>query len=221
VPQIHETAGAYPAKEPQAAPTSTPVSDKLPPLRALAQLAQTYLLTEGPEGALYLIDQHAAHERITYERLLSQHASGTVQSQALLIPQDVALPPEAQHVLLDAADALATWGFALEEIERGVRVLSVPVGVDVGELPTMLADLASHLNGRGANTLLDQRDLLLATMACHTSVRAGQTLSLREQQALIEQLSACEGPRTCPHGRPTLIVISKHQLERQFGRLGA
>src|SRR5690606_14059437 len=100
VPQIHETAGAYPAKEPQAAPTSTPVSDKLPPLRALAQLAQTYLLTEGPEGALYLIDQHAAHERITYERLLSQHASGTVQSQALLIPQDVALPPEAQHVLL-------------------------------------------------------------------------------------------------------------------------
>ena len=68
----------------------------LPPLRALAQLAQTYLLTEGPGGALYLIDQHAAHERVTYERLLGQHAAGTIQSQALLLPQHVPLPPDVQ-----------------------------------------------------------------------------------------------------------------------------
>src|SRR5438445_402782 len=78
----------------------------LPRLRALAQLGLTYLLTEGPEGALYLIDQHAAHERITYERLLAQHDAGVVQSQALLLPQQVDLPPGAQQTLLAAADEL-------------------------------------------------------------------------------------------------------------------
>src|SRR4030095_9616697 len=91
-----------------------------PPLRALAQLAQTYLLTEGPDGALYLIDQHAAHERVTYERLLAQHGAGVVQSQALLMPQYVALPPNAQQALLAAADDLAAWGFALNETSGGI-----------------------------------------------------------------------------------------------------
>jgi DNA mismatch repair protein MutL len=193
----------------------------MPPLRALAQLAQTYLLTEGPSGALYLIDQHAAHERITYERLLAQHAAGTLQSQALLLPQDVPLPPDAQQALLGAADELAAWGFALGEAEHGVQVHAMPVGLAIADLATTLSDLASHLSGQGSHTLMDKRDLLLATLACHTSVRAGQTLSLVEQQALIDQLAGCEGPRTCPHGRPTLIVLTKHQLERQFGRLGA
>jgi DNA mismatch repair ATPase MutL len=203
------------------APTSATRARGLPPLRALAQLAQTYLLTEGPGGALYLIDQHAAHERITYERLLAQHAAGTIQSQALLLPQHVPLPPDVQQALLGAADELAAWGFALDEADRGVQVRAVPAGLAIEMLETTLADLASQLGGRGGRTPVDQRDGLLATLACHTSVRAGQTLSLVEQQALIDQLIGCEGPNTCPHGRPTLIVVTKHQLERQFGRLGA
>jgi DNA mismatch repair protein MutL len=220
---LHEPPAAYhtPEAEQPARPVPSAHAEGMPPLRALAQLAQTYLLTEGPGGALYLIDQHAAHERITYERLLAQHAAGTLQSQALLLPQEVPLPPDAQQVLLGAVDALADWGFALGEADRGVQVHSVPVGLEIADLATTLADLASHLSGQGDNTLMDQRDLLLATLACHTSVRAGQTLGLVEQQALIDQLSACAGPRTCPHGRPTLIVLTKHQLERQFGRLGA
>ncbi len=213
-----------PATPPDAAERAQPVPDTrtagLPPLRALAQLARTYLLTEGPGGALYLIDQHAAHERITYERLLAQHAAGTIQSQALLLPQDVPLPPDAQQALLAAVDELAAWGFAVEEAGHGVQVRAVPAGLVVEDMATTLADLASQLSGRGGHTPMDQRDATLATLACHTSVRAGQTLNLVEQQALIDQLAGCAGPRTCPHGRPTLIVISKHQLERQFGRLG-
>jgi DNA mismatch repair protein MutL len=193
----------------------------LPPLRALAQLGQTYLLTEGPGGALYLIDQHAAHERITYERLLAQRAAGAIQSQALLLPQHVPLPPDTQQALLGGADELAAWGFALDEADRGVQVRAVPAGLAIEMLETTLADLASQLDGRGGRTPVDQRDGMLATLACHTSVRAGQTLSLVEQQALVDQLIGCEGPNTCPHGRPTLIVLTKHQLERQFGRLGA
>jgi DNA mismatch repair ATPase MutL len=194
---------------------------RLPALRALAQLAQTYLLTEGPEGALYLIDQHAAHERITYERLLAQHAAGVLESQALLLPQHVALPPPAQQALLGAADELATWGFTLDEGEGGVNVLAVPTGLRLESLATTLTDLASHIGGGRGETPTARRDAMLATLACHTSVRAGQTLTTIEQQALIDQLAGCDGPRTCPHGRPTLIVVTKYQLEHQFGRLGA
>jgi DNA mismatch repair protein MutL len=193
----------------------------LPPLRALAQLAQTYLLTEGPNGALYLIDQHAAHERITYERLLAQHAAGVLQSQTLLLPQYVALPPAAQQALLGAAAELAEWGFGLAEADGGVDVQAVPADFALDTLATTLPDLASHLGGSAGHGPNTHRDAMLATLACHTSVRAGQTLTLSEQQALIDQLAGCEGPRTCPHGRPTLIVLTKHQLEHQFGRQGA
>jgi DNA mismatch repair protein MutL len=201
-------------------PSAPTRAERLPELRALAQLAQTYLLTEGPAGALYLIDQHAAHERITYERLLAQHGAGACQSQALLIPQDITLPPDAQQALLGAVDELAAWGFALAEADRGVQVHAVPAGLTVENLAATLSDLAGHLGGADVQTPADRRAATLATLACHTSVRAGQTLSLLEQQALLDQLAGCEGPRTCPHGRPTLIVLTQHQLERQFGRLG-
>jgi DNA mismatch repair ATPase MutL len=204
-----------------AQPDSAQPAMRLPPLRALAQLAQTYLLTEGPNGALFLIDQHAAHERITYERLLAQHAAGVLQSQTLLLPQYVALPPSAQQALLGAAHELADWGFALAEADGGVDVQAVPADLALETLATTLPDLASHLGGSAGHGPNARRDAMLATLACHTSVRAGQTLTPIEQQALIDQLAGCEGPRTCPHGRPTLIVLTKHQLEHQFGRLGA
>jgi DNA mismatch repair protein MutL len=209
-----------PEQEPAAAEPAA-AAPRLPPVRALAQLAQTYLLTEGPGGALYLIDQHAAHERVTYERLLARHRAGAVQAQALLLPQTINVPPGAQQALLAASDELASWGLALAEAEHGVEVRAVPAGLALDELATVLADLAGHLGGSGGPTPADRHDATLATLACHTSVRAGQVLSLVEQQALIDQLAGCDGPRTCPHGRPTLIVITQHQLERQFGRLGA
>jgi DNA mismatch repair ATPase MutL len=210
-----------PLAPPAAQPDATQPAMHLPPLRALAQLAQTYLLTEGPNGALFLIDQHAAHERITYERLLAQHAAGLLQSQTLLLPQYVALPPSAQQALLGAADELADWGFVLAEADGGVDVQAVPADLALEALATTLPDLASHLGGSAGHGPNARRDAMLATLACHTSVRAGQTLTAIEQQALIDQLAGCEGPRTCPHGRPTLIVLTKHQLEHQFGRLGA
>ena len=209
---------------PPAAPAQPDAANpalRLPPLRALAQLAQTYLLTEGPNGALFLIDQHAAHERITYERLLAQHAAGLLQSQTLLLPQYVALPPSAQQALLGAADELADWGLVLAEAAGGVDVQAVPADFALETLATTLPDLASHLGGSAGHGPNARRDAMLATLACHTSVRAGQALTAIEQQALIDQLAGCEGPRTCPHGRPTLIVLTKHQLEHQFGRLGA
>jgi DNA mismatch repair protein MutL len=102
-----------------------------------------------------------------------------------------------------------------------VDVQAIPADLALDTLATTLPDLASHIGGSAGNGPIARRDAMLATLACHTSVRAGQTLTPIEQQALIEQLAGCEGPRTCPHGRPTLIVLTKHQLEHQFGRLGA
>lgn len=202
-----------PAPRPTAAPG-------LPPLRALAQLSRTYVLAEGPEGALFLIDQHAAHERITYERLMQQHAAAAVDSQALLLPAMVQVPVVARETLLRMADELATWGFELDDFGGSLRVRSIPATVSPEQIQAALLEIADALLGSGGSTPANWRERMLTTLSCHTSVRAGQTLSLTEQQALIETLAACQSPRTCPHGRPTVISMTINQIARQFGRLG-
>ena len=199
---------------------SAPPGLGLPKLRALAQLARMYLLAEGPEGDLYLIDQHAAHERITYERLMAQRGAGQIESQRLLMPQAVPLAPAAQATLLSASAELGTWGFELEEADFGVRVRAIPAAVAMEEIKAALLEVADHLSGAGGSTPEAWREQLLTTLSCHTSIRTGHPLTASEQQALIDQLAQCQGPRTCPHGRPTVIVMTKNQLTRQFGRLG-
>jgi DNA mismatch repair protein MutL len=198
---------------------SIPSEPRLPRLRALAQLARMYLLAEGSDGDLYLIDQHAAHERITFERLMEQRGRGAIESQRMLIPQIVVLPPATQAALLGAKHDLAEWGFEIEETEQGVRIRAVPASVAADEIKAALLEVADHLSGTGGSTPDRWREEMLVTLSCHTSVRAGQPLTSAEQQALIDQLARCQGPRTCPHGRPTLIILTKQQLVRQFGRI--
>jgi DNA mismatch repair protein MutL len=99
-----------------------------------------------------------------------------------------------------------------------VRVRSAPASVPADEIPRALAELADHLAGRGGSTPADRREEMLITLSCHTSVRAGQSLSHEEMRQLLRQMEACASPRTCPHGRPTMILMSPGQLERQFGR---
>lgn len=189
----------------------------LPPLRVVGQVGLTYIIAEAPEG-MYLIDQHAAHERITYERLMSQHASGAVESQGLLLPAAVPLAPAAAALLLGNPELLAEWGFVLEEWGEGVRVRAIPATLPPDELPRSLHEMADHLGGRGGSTPHDWREAILITLSCHTSVRAGQALSQEEMRELLRQLEACVSPRTCPHGRPTMILMTPAQLEKQFGR---
>jgi DNA mismatch repair protein MutL len=195
----------------------SPSPSSLPPLRVVGQVGLTYIVAEAPEG-MYLIDQHAAHERITYERLMAQHAGGAVETQGLLLPQSVALAPAAAALLLGNQEQLAAWGFGLDAWGEGVLVRSVPATLPAEELPKALHELADHLAGRGGSTPLDWREAMLTTLSCHTSVRAGQALSLDEMRQLLRQLEQCISPRTCPHGRPTMILMSPAQLERQFGR---
>ncbi len=190
---------------------------RLPPLRIIGQIAQTYIIAEAPDG-MYLVDQHAAHERVTFERLMTQQG-GLIECQNLLIPQTVDLPPAMHTLLLGNAEALREWGFEIEDFGHGLRVRAVPSGLRDGALTGALLEVADHLTGRGGSTPTDWREAMLTTLACHSSVRAGQTLSFEEMRQLIIQLERCEAPRTCPHGRPTMILMTTGQLERQFGRI--
>jgi DNA mismatch repair protein MutL len=215
---VGNTTAAPEAESLAASPApSLPVS-KLPPLRVVGQVGQTYIIAESPDG-MYLIDQHAAHERVTYERLMAQRGAAAFDHQNLLIPQTVELPPSAQALLLSNADALQEWGFTIEDFGMRLKVRSVPAGLRDSTLSGALIEVAEHLSGRGGSTPDDWREAMLTTLACHSSIRAGQTLSLEEMRELLIQLERCAAPRTCPHGRPTMILLTTTQLERQFGRI--
>jgi DNA mismatch repair protein MutL len=168
---------------------------------------------------MVLIDQHAAHERVTYERLMARRGAAAFDQQHLLIPQTLDLPPDAHALLLSNADVLKEWGFTIEDFGTRLKVRSVPAGLRENSLSAALLEVADHLNGRGGGTPDDWREAMLTTLACHSSIRAGQTLALDEMRELLAQLERCNAPRTCPHGRPTMILLTTTQLERQFGRV--
>ncbi|HEU4325651.1 MAG TPA: DNA mismatch repair endonuclease MutL [Roseiflexaceae bacterium] len=195
-----------------------PPASRLPPLRVVGQIGQNYIIAESPDG-MFLIDQHAAHERINYERLMRLRGQGAIEQQQLLIPQTVQLTPAAQQTLLEHKEELAEWGYAIEDFGTGLRVRAVPSGARESNLQEALVELAAHLSGQGGSTPLDRREAMLTTLACHSSIRSGQTLSLTEMRELLVQLERCDAPRTCPHGRPTMILLTTTQLERQFGRI--
>ncbi|WP_322494663.1 DNA mismatch repair endonuclease MutL, partial [Chloroflexus sp.] len=134
------------AAVPSAAPAPAPSA--LPPLRVVGQVGLTYIVAEAPEG-MYLIDQHAAHERITYEKLMNQYAQRAVETQQLLLPQAVELSPEASALLLGNAEKLAEWGFALEPWGTGVLVRAMPATLPLDELAPALHEMAERLAGRG------------------------------------------------------------------------
>lgn len=201
------------------APTApSPPGPRLPPLRILGQIAQTYIVAESTDG-VYLVDQHAAHERVTYERLMAQRGVSGIQRQGLLLPQTIEMPPAAQQLLLGHLDILEEWGFTIEDFGTSLRIRAIPAGLREGDIASALLEVADHLAGRGGSTPQDWREAMLTTLACHSSVRAGQILSLEEMRELVLQLERCVAPRTCPHGRPTMILLSTSQLERQFGRI--
>ena len=187
-------------------------------MRLLGQLRNTFIVAEGPQG-MVLIDQHAAHERVTYERLLvaRDEASEPTTQQALLDPPLIELSAAQSAALAQHVDALASLGFSLEPFgERTQRLRSLPAcfGERDGRasLTAVLDDLSGEVR-RG-----ERNDPVAASTACHASVRAGQTLGTEEMGALLRDLEQCDNPHSCPHGRPTLIEFATPDLLRQFGR---
>ncbi|WP_266168046.1 DNA mismatch repair endonuclease MutL [Dyella subtropica] len=194
--------------------------DEAPPLGfAIAQLKSIYILAENAHG-LVLVDMHAAHERITYEKLKAGRACSNLRSQMMLVPLNVAVSAKEAAAAEEHADALAEWGLELSRSgPSGVVVRRIPAlleGADVGQLcRDVLAELALHGSSRRLQELENE---LLSTMACHGSVRAGRRLTVPEMNALLREMEATERSGQCNHGRPTWTQLSLGELDKLFLR---
>ena len=191
---------------------------ELPVLRVLGQLANTYITAEGPDG-LYLIDQHAAHERILYDRISTQCAEKEVEVQGLLQPITIEFSPREDETMRTSEEYLAEFGFTIEPFgNRSYLIRAIPAivaGANVIEIVSALLDSLASKDSPGP-----WEEKIAQSLACHGAVRAGQQLSNEEMRELIERLEHTKQPRTCPHGRPTMIHLSLHRLEKEFGRMG-
>ncbi len=187
---------------------------------AIAQVFDTYILAVSAEGDLVLVDQHAAHERLTQEALRAQFAEGGVRSQALLLPAVVDLPHADAARLVAAAAALARLGLELEAFGPGaILVRALPTALGAPDPRPLLQDLADALAESGEATPLEVRlDAVLARLACHGSIRAGRRLHQAEMDALLRQMERTPRAATCSHGRPTVLKLSRVELESMFGR---
>jgi DNA mismatch repair protein MutL len=207
--------------EARAEPAVEPVPAASHPLGvARGQIAATYIVAEAEDG-LVLVDQHAAHERLVLERLRAAGAGeGTAPAQALLLPEVVELDEPACDRLEDAAAALAAYGLGLERFgPAAMLVRSVPAVLRGGDVAALVRDVADDLAKNGAALLLaERRDLVLATMACHGSVRAGRVLSVAEMNALLREMEVTPRSGQCNHGRPTWIKLAHGDIEKLFGR---
>ena len=221
--QKSKVEGQLSANEPPSLPTPDlrPSTFDLPLLRLIGQIGQTYLIAEGPDG-LYLIDQHAAHERVLFEKLMAQHEQKKIPSQSLLSPVVVQLPPQSAQLLIPQLPILQHFGFDVEEFGgNSFQVRAVPALFAGADPASALRALVEDFEEDEA-PLQNEIEAKLAGRVCkRLAVKAGQTLSPDEQRALLNDLESCDSPRTCPHGRPTMIHLSVDMLERQFGRRGA
>jgi DNA mismatch repair protein MutL len=203
-----------------AAPMREPEPGEAPPLGfAIAQLKNIYILAENAHG-LVLVDMHAAHERITYEKLKAGRVCSNLRSQLLLVPLNLAVSAKEAAAAEEHADALAEWGLELSRSgPSGVVVRRIPAlldGADVAELARdVLAELAQHGSSRRLQELENE---LLSTMACHGSVRAGRRLTLPEMNALLREMEETERSGQCNHGRPTWAQLSLGELDKLFMR---
>lgn len=192
---------------------------------AIAQVLDTYILAVAADGSLVLVDQHAAHERLTHERLRAQFLSGHVQAQRLLVPDVVDLPRVQVELLLARQPTLEKLGVEIEAFGGdSVLVRALPAMLRSSDAVSLLRDLADELEAdeNGAPdemAALDGRlDAVIARMACHGSIRAGRRLSVEEMNALLRQMEETPRAGTCSHGRPTWLKLSKADLEKLFGR---
>ena len=209
-----EKSDTYPAP-----PIANLGGDKLPIMRIIGQVGASYIITEGPDG-LFLIDQHAAHERILYEQFMAAREQDAVVSQGLVAGTAVHLSPSQATLLSENAALLNQLGFQIEPFgPNAFMVRAVPAILAKLDPARALQSVVDDLE-RGNKPLEGQIEAKIILRVCKTAaIKAGQTLSTTEMEAMVRQLEDCDSPHTCPHGRPTLIHLSVGQLAKEFGRI--
>jgi DNA mismatch repair protein MutL len=203
----------------QEPPAAAPADGQHPLGAARGQIANTYIVAE-TEDALILVDQHAAHERLTLERMNAALSEGGVKAQALLVPEIVELDEIAAGRIADRAAELAELGLEVEAFgPASIVVRATPALLGTTDVVALIRDLADDLSAWGrAVTLKERLDGIAATMACHGSVRAGRALSLAEMNALLREMEVTPHSGQCNHGRPTWVRLAKPDIEKLFGR---
>lgn len=190
----------------------------LPALRVLGQIKAAYIAAEGPDG-MYLIDQHAAHERVLFDRIKSEARAGSPSVQGLMEPVTVDLTPEQREVVESRRSNVIDLGFHIEDFGGGTSVLrGVPAVIGSDDPAESLRDVLDLMSEGGGYESWDERAAY--SLACHGAIRAGKILTNQETEDLVRQLEQCSQPHTCPHGRPTMIHLSAARLEEEFGRRG-
>ncbi len=220
----HQADLMAPAARAEPASETVPETNDFPLGVARGQVAQTYIVAEAGDG-LVIVDQHAAHERLVLERLKSAGAGSVPQSQALLLPEVVDLDEPACDRIEDVADQLAAVGLVIERFgPAAMLVRAVPASLSGSDVAALVRDVADDLAQNGPATsggalLLGERlDHVLATMACHGSVRAGRALSVAEMNALLREMERTPRSGQCNHGRPTWVKLAHADIEKLFGR---
>jgi DNA mismatch repair protein MutL len=207
---------AVAAEAAPAVPAQPAARPGFPILRVVGQAGGLYIVAEGWDG-MYLIDQHAAHERVLYEQILRSGHGDEPNPQGTLAPFPIELTAAQEEALTAHAEALREHGFDLEPFgPRTYLIRSVPSLLRDRDLGRALCDLLDDLEQGWSSA--DRPSLVTMTVACHAAVRAGKTLALEEMRELLRRLERCELPRTCPHGRPTMVHLSNEALEREFRR---
>ncbi len=201
--------------QPPALPDARPL---MPILRVVGQLAAAYIIAEGPDG-MYLIDQHAAHERVLYEQMLAEHAQHRLAVQPLLEPLVLDLSPEQAAVAAEELAALNDLGVGIEPFGgASYLVRSIPAILSRENPAAALTEIVDGL-ARQVDVVESAAEARLITLICkRAAIKAGAPLTLAEMQELVRRLEACRSPRTCPHGRPTMLHMTTADLARQFGR---
>ena len=189
-------------------------------LQVLGQANLTYIVTQAADRIVY-VDQHAAHERVAYERLMRAWKGGEVESQALLLPLTVELEPDGAEALMGIQHELEPLGLLIDQVgPQAVAVRAKPAIIGDGALVKSLQDLAREIVERGGSFALEKKiGDLCATMACHSVVRAGQALSFEQMKSLLAQMDEFPLSSFCPHGRPVSVEYPFARLERDFGRI--
>ena len=188
----------------------------LPALRVLGQVQNTYIAAEGPDG-VYLIDQHAAHERVLFEKVRDESLSKASLSQSLMEPLTVPLDPRQTELMESQGELISSLGFSVEPFGGTSFILrAVPSLLSGGDPGQALIDVLDSMDEGGGFESWEERAAY--SIACHGAIRASKTLTQQEMSELTRQLERCQQPHTCPHGRPTMIHLTSARLEREFGR---
>jgi DNA mismatch repair protein MutL len=189
-------------------------------LRPLGQIRLSFILAVNEQG-LWIIDQHVAHERVLFEKVLRQRATDHVESQRLLMPMVVELTPGQQAVFSDLCDELQRNGFELEPFgARTIAVKTAPAGIEASDLERMLHELLTQFEREEQALNLEiARTRIAASIACHAAIKVNTPLEHNKMEWLLKELAQTECPMSCPHGRPVVLRYSVQEIQRAFKRI--